>query len=498
MTQVEQLPVAAAAAACEPRVVETHSAVLLLLGPRVYKVKKPVDLGFLDFTTLEARRAVCSREVELNRRLSPDVYLGVHDLCDERGEVVEHLVVMRRMPDDRALSALVRRGADVRDDLRRVARLVAGFHATARRSPEIDEAGSADHLRTLWASGCSLLERFVGDAVDATTLDRVRRLHARYLDGRGALLAERRAAGCIRDGHGDLLAADVFCLPDGPRVLDCIEFDDALRHGDVLLDVAFLAMDLEDLGRPDLAARFLCDYDEFSGHPGSRSLTDHYVAYRALVRSKVACLRWAQGDDAAVHAARRLADLCLRHLEASAVRLVLVGGLPGTGKSTLAAALADRYGWTVLRSDALRKELAGRGWGERGHDAFGEGLYDAGSTGRTYRLLLERARTALERGESVVLDASWSDERWRAAARALAADTSSDVVELRCCAPAPVAAARTAERAAAGTDPSDADADVARRMAAAFDAWPTAAVVDTDRPPADVVALAAVTVTART
>ncbi len=473
-----------------PPVVETHSALLISVGQRVYKVKKPVDLGFLDVSTPEARRAVCAREVELNRRLAPDVYLGVSELRDETGAVCEHLVVMRRMPDDRALGALIRSGAGVRDDLRRLARLLTAFHATARRSPVIDEAGSPERLRALWQVGLDQLEDFVGDSLDGATLARMRRLSRRFRDGRGALLAERQAAGCIRDGHGDLLAADVFCLPDGPRVLDCIEFDDQLRYGDVLLDVAFLAMDLEDLGRPDLAAQFLHDYVEFSGHPHSRSLTEHYVAYRAQVRSKVSFLRWAQGDPDALHAARRLAALSLRHLEASAVRLLLVGGLPGTGTSTLSAALAERHGWTVLRSDVLRKELAGRRWDETTGACFGEGLYGAEPTERTYRLLLERAETALERGETVVLDASWSSERERAAARAVAAATTSDLVELRCNASLAVAAARTAARAATGQDPSDADADVTRRMAEVFDPWPRAVAVDTDCSPEDAVAVA--------
>lgn len=153
----------------------------------------------------------------------------------------------------------------------------------------------------------------------------------------------------------------------------------------MLPDVAFLAMDLQDLGRPDLAAQFLRDDVELSGHPHSRSLADHDMTYRALVRSKVTFLRGAQGDATAAPAAQQLAALCLRRLEASAVRLVLVVGLPGTGTSTLTAALADRSGWTVLRSDALRKELLGRRWGEVSTDAFGEGANDDDATEQTYR-----------------------------------------------------------------------------------------------------------------
>ena len=478
------------AAAAPARVVETHSAVLLCAGDRVYKAKKPVDLGFLDFSTLERRRLACEREVALNRRLSPDVYLGVHDLVDPDGAVVEHVVVMRRMPEDRALSALVRSGADVDEHLRRLARLVAGFHATARTSPEIADAGSVDSVRRNWQEGLDQLAGFVGPVLDEGTYERLRRLALRYLAGRAPLLAARQREGRVRDGHGDLLAADVFCLDDGPRVLDCIDFDDRLRWGDVLLDVAFLAMDLADLGRPDLGEAFLAAYEEFSGQSQPASLTQHYTAYRAQVRSKVACLRWAQGDAASCGHARSLAGLAVERLERAAVRLVLVGGLPGTGKSTVAAGLADARGWALLRSDVLRKQRAGLALDERTAAGFDEGLYAPDVTAAVYADLLGHARQALGMGESVVLDASWSDPAQRAAARAVAEQTSSDLVELRCALPAGLAARRLQERAARGGDPSDADPATAQRMAERFAPWPEAVVLDAQQPPARVLAQA--------
>ena len=185
------------------------------------------------------------------------------------------------------------------------------------------------------------------------------RLAGRFLAGRSALLDARVRGGHIVDGHGDLLAADIFCLADGPRILDCLEFDDKLRWLDGLDDAAFLAMDLERLGADELAGRFLDWYVEFSGDPAPASLRHHYVAYRAFVRAKVGCLRARQGDRLAGQEASQLAALTLRHLRAGAVTVVLVGGLPGTGKSALAGALADRLGWTVLSSDRIRKELAG-------------------------------------------------------------------------------------------------------------------------------------------
>ena len=284
---------------------ETHIGVVFLLGDHAYKMKKPVTTAFLDFSTPQRRLAACRREVELNRRLAPDVYLGVSGVSGAElppwtgrgadGAPVEHLVVMRRMPDDRRLSTLVRAGAPVQDHLRDLARSVAAFHAAARRGPESPRRAAATRSA---AGGRRTSSRYGRQCTVPApeTVDAVDRLAARFLAGRGPLFADRCADGRIVDGHGDLIADDVFCLDDGPRALDCLEFDDKLRYVDGLDDVAFLAMDLERLGRPDLADDWLDDYVEFSGDPAPVALRHHYVAYRAFVRAKVACLRHQQGD----------------------------------------------------------------------------------------------------------------------------------------------------------------------------------------------------------
>jgi uncharacterized protein len=464
-------------------IAETHVSVLVLVGDRAYKLKKPVALGFLDFSTREARETACRREVELNRRLAPDVYLGVADVLGPGGRPCDHLVVMRRMPAERRLAAQVRAGVDVHDGVRQVARLVAAFHERAATSAEIADAGSVASVERNWEDNFRQMAPFAGAVLDPELAGRVELLARRYLEGRGALFARRVASGMVRDGHGDLLAEDVFLLDDGPRVLDCIEFDDRLRWGDVLADVAFLAMDLERLGAPDLAVRFLDWYREFSGHPHPTSLAEHYVAYRAHVRAKVACLRHAQGDQGAAVEAADLLSLCLRHLERGRVRMALVGGLPGTGKSTLAAGLADAAGWSLLRSDEVRRDL-GR---NAGPAAYRTGAYSDASVEVTYRELLARARTALGLGESVVLDASWRHDAWRTMARRVAEETCADVVELRCEAPAEVAAARIAARSGGL---SDARPETLAAMTADFDGWPEATAVDTTGNPVTAVAAA--------
>lgn len=462
-------------------VAESHSAVVLFVGDRAYKVKKPVDFGFLDFRTLQARRSACLRELQLNRRLAPDVYLDVCDVLDSHARPCESIVVMRRMPASRRLSTLVRDGADVQAPLQQVARLLASFHSTAGTGPDIDASGTQTALRQRWTDNLAGAAPFAGTVLDRDQLDEIAELALRYVDGRERLLSRRIQQGCIVDGHGDLQAEDIFCLADGPRILDCLEFDDALRSVDVLDDAAFLAMDLERLGAAQLGARFLDWYREFSGTRAAASLADHYIAYRAFVRAKVACLRHAQGAPDAAAAARLLTGITLRHLRCGQVRLVVVGGLPATGKSTLAAALADRLGAVLLRTDQIRKEMPGTAELDA-HAGYGHGRYDRSRVHDTYREVLARAETLAELGERVVLDATWNDADERSAARRVAARTAAVCTELRCVAPQQVTAARLSARTGGL---SDATPEVAARMAATFAPWPQAFAVDTSGPAAD-------------
>ncbi|GAA2436482.1 AAA family ATPase [Streptomyces macrosporus] len=474
-------------AAGSPRagVYETHTAVVFFVGDRVYKLKKPVDLEFVDFTTPAARRRGCEREIELNRRFAPDVYLGlaeVHRPAEDPAAGApepEPMVVMRRMPIERRLSHLVRRGEDVEDPLRAVARLLATWHAKAPRGPEVAAQGTRDALASRWEASFAQVRAVEGDVEVPEGVAEVEGLARRYLAGRERLFEARVRQGRVVDGHGDLLAEDVFCLADGPRVLDCLEFDDRLRYVDGLDDAAFLAMDLERLGAAEAAAFFLARYGEYSGDPAPTSLWHHYVAYRAFVRAKVSLFQARQGAPGTGQAARQLVAVALRHLRTSAVKLVLVGGLPGSGKSTLAGALADRSGMVLLSSDRVRKEVAGIPAERSAAAGYGEGLYAPRWTEATYAALLERASALLSSGESVVLDASWTDPARRAAARRTAEGAEADLVTLRCEVPDDVAAARLAGRAPGA---SDADAEVAAAMAARETPWPEAVPVDTGVP----------------
>lgn len=405
--------------ASAPATVETHISVLFFLGDLVYKLRKPVRYGFLDFSTRESREADCHREVDLNRRLAPDVYLGVADVM-MNGAPLDHLVVMRRMPENRRLSTMIHGGDDVSGHVRELARTLASFHGAAERSTAIDAAARPEAVAAAWEANFTETAPYVGRFLDASTEERLRRLARQYLSGRGPLFRRRIAEGQICDGHGDLQADDIYFLDDGPRVLDCIEFDAGLRHGDVLADLAFLAMDLERLGAIQLADQLLADYQELAGVRFPSSLTRLYMASRAYVRAKVACLRAAQGDHWAAQAARHLQQLCLDHLEAGQVRLVLLGGRPVDEASILAPDLGEAIDASTLRFEDVRRELAGPQ----------SPVDERQAAMDTFGVMLDRARTALELGESMILDAPWWPVVERVAARLVAGETDSELIEL--------------------------------------------------------------------
>ncbi|SDI73797.1 hypothetical protein SAMN05444695_110142 [Rhodococcus triatomae] len=467
---------------------ETHTSVLFFVGDRVHKMKKPLDLGFLDNRDRATREAACHREVALNRRLAPDVYLGVADVSGPDGRPCEHLVEMRRLPDERRLSTVLDRAdppVDVVDALDDVARQVARLHAEAATGGEVDRCAEREAFARLWDLSLDHLDRL--DAPDdgcrplgaARLLAAIRDAARQFLHGRAALFEARIAAGRARDGHGDLLADDIFCLDDGARIIDCLEFDDELRFGDVFLDIAFLAMDLERAGRPDLARTLLVRYRALTGDECPPALIHHFVAYRATVRAKVAALRFGQGDADSRDTALALLDQARNNLRRGTIRLVTVGGLSGSGKTVTAATIGAFLSAPVLRSDVIRKESAGLDPLVDAASPPGEGLYSRERTEATYAAMLARAEETLTLGRSVVLDASWLSARDRARAADLAARVGAEFVEIECAADRDVRIRRVLERRAAGTDASDATPDVLSAQESTRDEWPSATVLDT-------------------
>ncbi len=467
-----------------PTPVETHVSRVFFTEERAYKLLKPVALSFLDLTDRDRRLTAARRELELNRRIAPDVYLGLGDL-HENGELVDHLIIMRRMPDDRRLSRVLEDG-NADDCLRRVAWTVAAFHAGLEPLTDDDAIATPEATRERWDDNLATVAESVGTIIEREAHDRVAQLAHRYLDANPALFVSRIADGFVRDGHGDLIADDIFCLEDGPRILDCLAFRDDFRIGDVLSDIAFLVMDVHRLAGPGTARRLMGWYQEYSNEHHPASLAHNYVAYRAHVRAKVACLAHGQGRTDQAELARAYHALALHHLELSRGRLILIGGAPGVGKSTVAESLGRTFNMPILVTDALRKDLAGIARDDHRAADIGAGLYSPEMTTRVYDELLRQAELLMTSGESVILDASWSSDDHRCSARRLAERHGAELVEIECTLDPAEAKQRIDARRARGDDPSDATVATFDELAARRDPWPGSHRISTAGPVHDV------------
>jgi len=462
---------------------ETHTGIVVLVGNRAFTVKKPVLTDFLDFRTSEERERACFREFKLNSRLSPDSYLGVAYLTDPTGGPAEPIVVMRRYRDEDRLASVVTHeqpGQSAQGVLDHIASMLARFHEQAERGQVISEQGKRSAIVQRWQENLSELNRYAATSssgLSDRSLSRIAHLAAEFTSGRADLLNRRIDEGCIVDGHADLLADDIFCVGNEPALLDCLEFDDELRYVDRIDDAAFLAMDLEFLGRKDLGDYFLAQYVALSADTAPASLRDFYIGYRAVVRAKVDCMRVVQGKSESKADAATHVDIALQHLENGAIRLALIGGNPGTGKSTLAHALAESTGAQVISTDEVRRELLASGAINGGIGVLDEGLYSPDNIAIVYEAALRRAQVLLSEGQSVILDGTWRDPQLRAHAYRVALETHSALVDLMCVAPTDMAADRIRERRAGNSDvtPEIADAlDV-------YDRWDDAYQVDTSR-----------------
>ncbi len=463
----------------DAQVRETHTGVVVLLGDKAYKAKKPIETDFLDFTTPERRETACQREVTLNSRLAADSYLGVAHFAGPRGGAPEPVVVMRRYADSTRLASLVMNDRPVHHHLEAIAEKLAQFHRDASRSPAIDDHGTAAAVAARWEQNLTELWRFADSVIPERSLQEAKRLCTQFIAGRADLFTERIGARRIVDGHADLLADDIFCAPGELAMLDCLEFDDDLRYVDAIDDAAFLAMDLEFLGRRDLADFFLEDYCRRAQDAAPNALMHFYVAYRAVVRAKVDCVRFAQGHPEASDDAHRHMDIALEHLREGTVQLVVVGGGPGTGKTTLSRALAEQFRAEVVSTDDVRNQLEQTGAIAGSVGVLDAGLYTPANVTAVYDEVLRRAGDLLGRGFSVILDGTWRDPVQRERARGVADATSSPIVELTCAAPLEEASARIQGR---GVTDSDATPAIAAAMTDGIAAPVDGHFIDTTRP----------------
>jgi aminoglycoside phosphotransferase family enzyme/predicted kinase len=432
---------------------QTHISVVFLAGPFAYKVKKPVALGFLDFSTSAKRAFFANEEVRLNRRLAPSVYLGVVPICqvgenlkiEGSGEPIDWAVKMTRLPDESRLLNKVQRGEVDRGVIELFAERIAGFHASAAAGEAISAYGRFEVVARNARDNLAQASSLVGTTICSAVFDRVASLTERALAGLRPLIDARAERGVTRDTHGDLRLDHLYYFPERrpPEdviVVDCIEFNESFRYADPIADMAFLAMDLIFHGRRDLADAFREAYLRAARDDEGRALLLFYTAYRAAVRGKVEGIKLSEQEipleerEAAQENARSHWLLALGELESPNKRpcLVLMMGLPGCGKSTLARGLAERAGFVVLRSDLVRKELAGLGPTFRASAAFETGIYSAEQTERTYAECVKRAEGLLLEGRRVIVDATFREDGRRRTFLALARRRCIPALALHC------------------------------------------------------------------
>lgn len=430
-------------------VVQTHASVVLFTPTYVYKLKKPKDFGFFDYSMPMLRRHFCMQEVTLNTRLAPGIYPGVAPvvlsttgriafgptlpidqvpmpgaLLDE-GMVVDYAVVMVRLPDEATLEALVRSGKVTPAQLADVGLYVAAFHSSTPSTERLALFGALAVVRGNWEENFTQMQSYIGRTIEQAAYDCIVAFARRFMQQRTPLFEQRIHDGCIRDCHGDLRLQHVYLLdtlttpPSAqglPRIaiLDGIEFNERFRYGDVAAEVAFLVMELDAAARYDLARAFVEAYVTATGDDALRELLPFYCCYRACVRGKVLSFLLDEAEvseEQRVQARQQATELFALAADYTSSpttpMLLMIGGLMGTGKSTLARILHHELGWALFSSDATRKHLAHLDPTHPQAEAFEQGMYSSSWTARTYQALQAEANVALAQGHSVLLDASF-------------------------------------------------------------------------------------------
>jgi len=439
---------------------ETHISKVFLTGSYVYKIKKSVNLEFLDYTTLEKRNYYCHQETTLNRRLSHNIYLGVVPINfkDGRysisgpGKPVEYAVKMRQLPEDRSLIRMLKDEKVDHRAIEQLARMLADFYQCSDTGGKIAAFGSWETIRAKSEENFGQMEKFAGEMFNDRIFHVIHAATRSFLIRRRALFQHRTENGKICDCHGDLRSGHIY-FDNGIQVIDCIEFNERYRYSDIASDLAFLAMDLDFEGFPKIAGHLINAFAQYTNDSDMFVLIDFYKCYRALIRAKVNCLRLENASIGGWKKANirreidRYMDLTYQYaLQFTRPTLWVVCGLPASGKSKISNELSRHLNVKVFCSDLVRKEL----FGLKPHDfvdvPFETGIYSKGAGSLTYGKLLLLAQEEIEKGASVILDATFGNKHQRDEALRLAKDMDANIVFVECCSPVKLSRARLIKR----------------------------------------------------
>ena len=458
--------------------VETHISWVLLAGGFAYKIKKAVNLGFLDFSTLEKRRFYCAEELRLNRRLAPDLYLEVVPITGSAeqptlngsGPAIEYAVKMRRFPQDSLLDQVLRRGELTPETIDAIARKIADFHGRVAVSGNGNPFGTPERIHQPAMENFAHIRARLGSSPPPKELNELEEWSVREYHARLGVFTARKSQGFVRECHGDLHLGNIVLLEGEVVPFDCIEFNKNLRWIDVISEAAFLAMDLHDRERPNLARRFLNAYLEQTGDYAGLEVLRYYLVYRAMVRAKVVCIRAGQADlsgseEESLWARHR----CYIGLAEGFTRwarpfIAITHGLSGSGKTTVTQALLEEMDIFRIRSDVERKRLYGLEPGARSSTKTGEGIYSVAANERTYQHLAELARDIVLSGFPAIVDAAFLRQRERSAFHELAQELGVPFAILDFTAPEEVLRGRVERRQQEGRDASEANLAVLEKQ----------------------------------
>lgn len=449
------------------QLIQTHVSYVFLTGDYAYKVKKPVNFGFLDFSTLERRQHFCLEELQMNQPIAPDIYLEVVPITEigeqfvlgGDGHAVEYALKMCQFPQDALLSHLFEQGKLTEAHMEELGRIVAQFHAKAKTNDYIRSFGEVAKIRQAFDENYQQTQKYIGGPQTQPQYEETKAFTDRFFEQRQELLATRREHNRIRECHGDLHLRNICLWHDKIQLFDRIEFNEPFRFVDVMYDVAFAVMDLEARGRKDLGNAFLNTYIEQTGDWEGLQVLPLYLSRQAYVRAKVTSFllddpgipEEAKQEASAV--ASNYYRLAWQYTKTNQGQLILMSGLSGSGKTTVARHLARRLGAIHLRSDAVRKHLAGIPVDQKG----GNELYTSVMSQKTYGRLLDLGIMLAQQGFSVILDAKYDRQALRQEALAQAKLHELPVKIIHCTAPEDVLRDRLLSRTG---DISDATADL--------------------------------------
>ncbi len=443
------------------KILQTHISYVALTGKYAYKIKKPVNFGFLDFSTLDKRKHFCEEELRLNKRLSPDIYLDVIPITQKEdklvlngdGEIVDYALKMREFPQEQIMSNLLKKGRISEEIIERLCCQIVDFYKSSKNSKEIDNYGKLESVKQNIDENFEQTESVIGKTISKQSFDFIKNANEEFFKRKTSILEKRKNEGFIKDCHGDLHSGNIVVTKNGKIIIfDCIEFNRRFRFIDVASDIGFLAMDLDYLNWPYLSSYLIKLYVQKSGDSSIFEVLNFYKSYRAYVRGKVT--GFALNDTNIAETERRkLTEIAKKYFELSSYYaslisiqihnskpiLFMVSGLTGTGKSTISGKISVDYNAFYLNTDIVRKQIEGIDRFERHHDKPNTGLYSPEKIDKTYKSVIEKAREILQQKKNVVIDATFQKRSHREMAKKEAEKNKAIFVPILCTCPDAIA-----------------------------------------------------------